>query len=108
MNDATNPEALSLCNDMTLIVMQCHRDRMGDGVFRSDVSHADLAALSALLARRLAPLIGGRYIPKRDTRAERDMAVWQAFTGRNHKEVMHEFGISRRLLYSILARRRRG
>ena len=108
MNDATNPEALSLCNDMTLIVMQCHRDRPGDGVFRSDASHADLAAHAALLARRLAPLIGGRYIPKRDVRAERDMAVWQAFTGRNHKDVMHEFGISRRLLYSILARRRRG
>ena len=107
MNDATNPEALSLCNDMTLIVMQCHRDRLGDGVFRSDASHADLTELAALLARRLAPRIGGRYIPKRDVRAERDAAVWLAFTGRNHKDVMREFDISRRLLYSILARRRR-
>ena len=107
MNDATNPEALSLCHDMTLIVMECHRDRLGDGVFRTDVAQADLAELAALLARRLAPRIGGRYIPKRDVRAERDMAVWQAFTGRNHKDVMHEFDISRRLLYSILARRRR-
>lgn len=93
---------------MTLIVMECHRDRLGDGVFRPDVQQAALADLAALLARRLAPLIGGRYIPKRDERAARDLAVWQAFTGRNHKEVMREFEISRRLLYSILARRRKG
>jgi Mor family transcriptional regulator len=107
LNDATNPEALSLCNDMTCILVECHRDRLGDGVFRSDASHADLTELAALLARRLAPRIGGRYIPKRDVRAERDAAVWLAFTGRNHKDVMREFDISRRLLYSILARRRR-
>jgi Mor family transcriptional regulator len=36
------------------------------------------------------------------------VAVWQAFTGRNHLEVMKKFEISRRLLYSILARRRKG
>ena len=108
MNDATNPEALSLCNDMACILIECHRDRLGDGVMRGDASHADLTALAALLARRLAPRIGGRYIPKRDVRAERDVAVWQAFTGRNHLEVMKKFEISRRLLYSILARRRKG
>lgn len=107
MNDVTNPEALSLCNDMTCVLVECHRDRLGDGVLRADASHADLNALAALLARRLAPLIGGRYIPKRDERAARDAAVWQAFTGRNHKDVMREFEISRRLLYSILARKRR-
>jgi Mor family transcriptional regulator len=107
LNDAINPEALSLCNDMTCILVACHRDRLGDGVFRADVNQAALTELAALLARRLAPRIGGRYIPKRDARAERDVAVWQAFSGRNHKEVMREFGISRRLLYSILARRRK-
>lgn len=108
MNDATdNPEALSLSADMACILVACHRDRLGDGVFRADVNQAALTELAANLARRLAPLIGGRYIPKRDDRALRDMAVWQAFTGRNHKDVMHEFRISRRLLYSILARKRR-
>jgi Mor family transcriptional regulator len=108
LNDATNPEALSLRHDMACILVECHRDRLGDGVFRPDANHADLTHFAALLARRLAPLIGGRYIPKRDARAERDLAVWQAFSGRNHKDVMREFSISRRLLYSILARRRRG
>lgn len=108
MNDATNPEALSLCNDMTCILVECHRDRLGDGVFRADVNQAALTELAALLARRLAPRIGGRYIPKRDVRAERDFELWGAFTGNNHKELMKKFGISRRLVYSILARQPRG
>lgn len=33
-------------------------------------------------------------------------SVTQRFNGRNHTELMREFGISRRLLYAILARRR--
>lgn len=71
---------------------------------------ADLLALQAwsrAFARNLAPRIGGRYVPKRDARAARDAAVWAAFNGRNHQAVMKQFGISRRLLYSILSRRRR-
>lgn len=107
MNDATNPDGACLRHDMACILVECHRDRLGDGVLRTDASEAALADLAALLARRLAPLIGGRYIPKRDERAVRDAAVWEAFSGRNHKEVMRQFSISRRLLYSILARRRR-
>ena len=107
MSDDNQNDNVTLCHDMACILIECHRDRQGDGVFRSDASHADLTELAALLARRLAPRIGGRYIPKRDVRAERDAAVWLAFTGRNHKDVMREFDISRRLLYSILARRRR-
>lgn len=110
MNDATETmgEGATLRQDMTCILLECHRDRLGDGIFRSDADHGALAQFAAQIALRLAPLIGGRYIPKRDTeRAARDAAVWLAFTGRNHLEVMREFRISRRLLYSILARRRR-
>lgn len=101
-------EGATLRQDMTCILLECHRDRLGDGIFRADADHSALAQFAAQIARRLAPLIGGRYIPKRDERALRDAAVWRAFSGGNHREVMREFGISRRLLYSILARKRRG
>lgn len=62
------------------------------------------------MARRLAPRIGGRYVPKRgdsDARAKRDAAVWQAWNGRNGAQIMRDFAISRRLLYSILSRMRK-
>lgn len=98
----------SLCHDITCVLIQCHRDRQGDGIFNERTSAKTLGQFAAVVARRLAPMIGGRYIPKRDVRAERDAAVWQAFNGRNHKEVMAHFCISRRLLYSILARKRKG
>ena len=64
--------------------------------------------LAAELARDLAPRIGGRYLPKRDEaqRRKRNAAVVAAFTGRNHAEVMRQFQISRRLLFSILAQAR--
>lgn len=114
MNDATNPDGLdgpTLCHDVACVLIECQRDRLGDGVFHPDVTTTALAELAALMARRLGLLIGGRYIPKRydrDERALRDAAVWRAFNGRNHMEVMREYGVTRRLLYSILARRRRG
>lgn len=100
-------EAVSLCHDVSSILIQCYRDSMGEGVFLPDTTQAALHDLATQVARRLGPLIGGRYVPKRDGRAARDAAVWAAFTGRNHQEVMREFVISRRLLYSILARKRR-
>lgn len=106
MTEATNPDA-SLSRDVSCILLQCHRDRLGDGVFMPGATHAALNELATHMARRLGPLIGGRYVPKRDVRAARDIEVWQAFNGRNHKEVMLQFSISRRLLYSILSRKRR-
>jgi Mor family transcriptional regulator len=99
-------EGASLRHDVYCILVECTRDR-GLKVFRDDLPRETVGALAALMARRLAPRIGGRYVPKRDARVERDAAVWKAFTGRNHQDVMKQFGISRRLLYSILARRRR-
>ena len=101
-------DAATLCHDVTCILMECHRDRNLPALFAQGVDAAALAQFAALMARRLAPLIGGRYIPKRDDRAARDVAVWAAFNGRNREEVMHNFKISRRLLYSILSRKRRG
>lgn len=101
----TDPE--SLRHDMHCILLQCYRDRPGIDIFLPTASQADITSLAAQMARRLGPLIGGRYIPKRDDRAARDAAVWQAFDGRNHKDVMRQYNISRRLLYAILSRKRR-
>lgn len=101
-------DAAGLCHDMACILLECQRDRALGGLFREGVDSAALAQVAAAMARRLGPLIGGRYVPKVDHRAARDAAVWVAFTGRNHREVMHSFQISRRLLYSILSRKRRG
>ena len=92
---------------MTCILLECHRDRNLPGVFVKDVDSDALCEFAALIARRLGPLIGGRYIPKRDERALRDLAVCKTFNGRNHLEVMRDFKISKRLLYNILARKRR-
>lgn len=100
-----NPD--SLRHDVHCILLQCYRDRPGVNVFLPTASPADINTLAAQMARRLGPLIGGRYIPKRDDRAARDAAIWAAFDGRNHHAVMREHNISRRLLYSILARKRR-
>lgn len=99
-------DSASLRHDVYCILVECARDRSLQ-VFRDDLPREKVGALASVVARRLAPRIGGRYVPKRDSREVRDAAVWQAFTGRNHQDVMRQFNISRRLLYSILARRRR-
>lgn len=103
----------TLRQDVMCVLLECHRDRGAASVFAQGLDGAALEQFAAVVARRLGPRIGGRYVTKgvyRDgwaERAARDEAVWKAFTGRNHLEVMREFGISRRLLYSILSRRRR-
>ena len=105
MTDAID-DGTTLRHDVTCILLECHRDRGLHNLFRPGTTQADMNELAEVVARRLAPMIGGRYVPKRDERAARDKAVFQRFNGRNHQEVMREFGISRRLLYSILARKR--
>lgn len=103
MNDATNPDGgTTLCHEMACILLECRRDRSDSGVLRPEASHADLADLAAQLARRLAPRIGGRYIPKRDMKAERDAEVirmWDA--GATRAEMVRKLKISRRLTYTI-------
>lgn len=106
MSDAINPDVTSLGRDIERVLVECRSSGLGVGVFRTDVSHAELSALAAIMARRLAPLIGGRYIPKREMRADRDDAVSKAFNGHNHNDLMREFDISRRLVYMILSRKR--
>ena len=103
-------EVATLRHDVQCVLLQYTRDRPSAPMPR--LTEAQAAEMAAGLAPLLARRIGGRYVPKgaggSAERAERDRAVWQAFTGRNHREVMVQFGISRRLLYSILSRRRRG
>ncbi len=105
LTDAIDDGA-TLRHDVTCILIECHRDSGLHDVFHPMATRQEVERLAELMARRLGPLIGGRYVPKRDERAARDKAVWQRFNGRNHADVMREFGISRRLLYSILAQRR--
>lgn len=106
MSDDT--EIQSLRFDVACVLVECHRDR--PSMFAGNVSHVDLQELANVFAAKLSPRIGGRYIPKfgdREARELRNEAVCKAFTGRNHAQVMKEYKISRRLLYYILASKRR-
>lgn len=105
LTDATDDGA-TLRHDVTCILIECHRDSGLHDVFHPMATRQEVERLAELMARRLGPLIGGRYVPKRDERAARDKAILQRFNGRNYSELTREFGISRRLLYSILSRRR--
>lgn len=106
MTEDQEIDTASLRQDVLNTLQECHRDPALAG-FRRALSHDVIKDLAGAIADRLAPRIGGRYIPKRADRAARDLAVWDAFNGRNHAQVMHDFNISRRLLYSILSRRPR-
>lgn len=103
-------EAATLRDDVRCILLECHRDRALHAALHSAATSDAIHQLADAVARRLAPRIGGRYVPKRgdsDARAKRDAAVWQAWNGRNGAQIMRDFAISRRLLYSILARKRK-
>lgn len=111
--EATAPplddEAATLRDDVRCILLECHRDRALQALHGGASSDA-IHQLADAVARRLAPRIGGRYVPKRgdsDQRAKRDAAVWKAWNGRNGAQIMRDFAISRRLLYSILSRKRK-
>ena len=102
--------SLSLQADVACILLDCHRDR--PGLFAVGVSEDALTALADRVARQLGPLIGGRYVShryamERMERAQRDAAVWAAFTGDNYPALQRRFGLSRRLVYSIIAQQRK-
>ena len=103
-------EAATLRDDVRCILLECHRDR-GLQALHGGASSDAIHQLADAVARRLAPRIGGRYVPKRgdsDARAKRDAAVWQAIrSGRNVQKIMRDFGISQRLYYNIKARMRK-
>ena len=111
LTDATDDGA-TLRHDVTCILIECHRDRSLHGVFHPMATPHDVEELAEQVALRLGPMIGGRYVPKGfhrsgwEERQKRDQAILQRFNGRNYSELTREFGISRRLLYSILSRRR--
>lgn len=105
--DNTKNDPVSLRHDVVTILMDCHRDRRTGSIFRNDVSIEEIAAMGEFMSRRLGLTLGGHYVPKRDARAARDSAVWRAFNGSNQKDVIRDFKISKRLLYNILARKRR-
>lgn len=101
---------LSLQNDVECILMDCRRDR--PHLFAAGVSDDALSKMADMVARQLGPLIGGRYVShryamERIERAQRDAAVWAAFTGDNYPALQRRFGLSRRLVYSIIAQQRK-
>lgn len=103
-------QTVTLKSDVQCILLNCHRDR--PWVFAAGVTEESLAALADRVASELAPLIGGRYVPQnyareRMDRERRDAAVWAAFTGDNHPELMCSFNLSRRQVYAILAKERK-
>lgn len=61
-----------------------------------------VTTMASMLTRR----ISGRYVAHVEDRDARDAAVVAAFNGRNRDDVIKRFGISRRLFYAILTRRR--
>jgi len=99
----------TLCADIAAVFAEALRDKTVAGFFRPDLSEQQRRHLVAWASIRVAMRVGGRYIPKKaDDRALRNAAVVQAFTGNNHADLMRSFRISRRLVYNIVARVRRG
>lgn len=103
-----NEESHSLRLDVECALREAHREK--PAIFGRPLSQQELRDLAVMVAEKLSPRIGGRYIPKfgdREARELRNAAVCKAFTGGNHAQVMREFNISRRLLYYILAEDRK-
>lgn len=100
-------ETVTLRTELASVLIECHKD--GLTPLKDSLSRQVLREFADVIAEKLRRRIGGRYVPKiadRDGRVARNAAVWAAFTGRNHKELMSRFNISRRLLYSILSEQR--
>lgn len=94
----------TLCADIASVVTEALRDKSVSGFFHPDLTEQKRRHLVAWVSVRIAMRVGGRYIPKKiDDKALRNAAVEQAFTGNNHKDLMREFRISRRLVYSLTA-----
>lgn len=107
LTDATDV-GTALRHDVCQALLAYSGEMPGGGLLGRRLSQAEATLLAAELAYRLGPMVGGRYVTLADMRAERDAAIWREFTGRNHASLMRKFKVSKALLYSILARRRRG
>lgn len=95
-------EAATLQHDVFCILLNFHRQH-GLRSIRSDVSEDEIRADSTVISRALGPRIGGRYVPVRDERAERNAAIVAMFNGTNRDQVLRHFGVSRRLFYRVIA-----
>ncbi len=73
-------------------------------IIRKTLGLPELVAvpMADVLARGFSAELGGLYVTKREIRASRNAAVLRDFNGRNHVEVMHRYGISRRTLYRVI------
>lgn len=105
---------IPLREEVETALSECIRAKAA-GILRADATPEDVGAFAGHFARHLHALIGGSYIPLTGygetlaaRRARRDAAIWAEFDGGNHAALMRKHEISRRLLYSILARRPKG
>lgn len=98
-----------LRHELACILLNYTMDRPGGGLMGKRLTREEASTLAAELSPYMAPLVSAtsRVVRMADVKAERDSAVWRMFRGNNHAEVMRKFTISRRLLQSILARKRR-
>lgn len=68
------------------------------------------AYLGYHIMRAIAEAVGGTqvYIPKADAieRCARDQVIWDAFDGRNHRELARAHGVTEIHLYRIIKRMR--
>ncbi len=93
--------------DLALILRQCPAARaaVADAVLLERIANE--------LAPRLRELYGGDYLRKTDehqarqARRQRDAAIWRGhLQGKTHQQLMREHGISKRLVYAVIARMR--
>jgi Mor family transcriptional regulator len=101
-SSAATDGVATLQHDVLCILMQFHRQH-GLQSLRFDATPEELKADSAEISRALSPLIGGRYVPTRDVRAETNAAIVAMFDGKNRDAVMRHFKISRRTFYRVIA-----
>ena len=109
MTEETKDQGTVLRHELACILLNYTMDRPGGGLMGKRLTREEASTLAAELSPYMAPLVSAtsRVVRMADVKAERDSAVWRMFRGNNHAEVMRKFTISRRLLQSILARKRR-
>lgn len=110
MTAETDDHGTVLRHELACILRNYTMDQPGGGLLGRRLTSEEARALAADLSPYMAALVSttSRVVRMSDVRVERDAAVWRAFRGANHADVMRQFAISRRVLQSILARKRRG
>lgn len=80
--------------------------RLIERMRRKGLAEAKAEALAAIAVECIWDEYGGRrvYLPKGRHGVDPDR-VWEAFTGRNQRELAHLFGVSVRRIEQIIAKR---